>query len=130
MATDQVTPMASSYDHWANVVGGAENVEPDAPPLAMDSKQLPKKQARRRGFRMRGGDDKPQGSIGSAAHLQNGRGGTLEAPLLSALFLLTSLLFLVSLLSLYYSIAFSHLRRWLRLTEEYDDCRTKFCCVF
>ncbi|KAL3229434.1 hypothetical protein MRX96_023617 [Rhipicephalus microplus] len=159
MTTDQVTPMGSAYDHWGNVVGGAENVEPDAPPLAMDSKQLPKKRARRRGFRVRGGDDKPQGtdhrrhihgmhyfsfarfasrhndaerveSISSAAHLQNERGGTMEAPLLSALFLLTSLLFLVSLLSLYYSIAFSHLRRWLRLTEEYDDCRTKFCCVF
>ncbi|XP_049520771.1 uncharacterized protein LOC119444953 [Dermacentor silvarum] len=54
----------------------------------------------------------------------------MEAPLLSALFLLTSVLFLVSLLSLYYSMAFSQIRRWLRLTEEYDDCRTKFCCVF
>ncbi|KAL3229400.1 hypothetical protein MRX96_023587 [Rhipicephalus microplus] len=135
--------MGSAYDHWDNVVGSAENVEPDAPPLAVDSKQLPKKRARRRGFRVRGGDarggnDKPQGtdhrrhihgmhyfsfarfasrhndaerveSISSAAHLQNERGGTMEAPLLSALFLLTSLLFLVSLLSLYYFIAFSHL---------------------
>ncbi|XP_049267335.1 uncharacterized protein LOC119376200 [Rhipicephalus sanguineus] len=140
MATDQATPVASSYEHWNNVVGGAENVEPDAPPLAVDSTQLPKRRARRRGFRMRGGDEKPQGaaalrsehagSIGSAAQLQHDRGGKLEAPLFSALFLLTSLLFLVSLLSLYYSIAFSHLRRWLRLTEEYDDCRTKFCCIF
>ncbi|KAH6932650.1 hypothetical protein HPB50_008234 [Hyalomma asiaticum] len=155
MATEQPTPVASSCDQWSNAHGGAENVEPDEPPLAVDSKQLPKRRARRRRLRMRGGSDKPPGrlkrysemygssrtesdyphsdrggSVGATGQLQNERGGAMEAPLFSALFLLTSVLFLASLLSLYYSIAFSHLRRWLRLTEEYDECRTKFCCVF
>ncbi|XP_065288978.1 membrane metallo-endopeptidase-like 1 isoform X3 [Dermacentor albipictus] len=159
MATGQGSAMESLGDSWSDVVDGAENAEPDAPPLAVDSNHRSQQRARRRGFRTSAQGNKPhgtghrrplhamhyfsfarfagrhseasrRGSISSAAQLQHEGSGAMEAPLLSALFLLTSLLFLVSLLSLYYSMAFSHIRRWLKLTEEYDDCRTKFCCVF
>ncbi|KAK8787973.1 hypothetical protein V5799_022246, partial [Amblyomma americanum] len=55
----------------------------------------------------------------------------LEAALLSALFLLTGLLFLVSLLGLYYSIAFSHGTRIKAVRNETtnlcEDIYTPLC---